>query len=240
MFDPTTREYTPDMLAMARPKIIPPHKVRHLIRPKLLECSVAKFIERLPNWSLIPFSYGHLEHQEMIELFTRIDTVLQERVASLKKLQSSQDPLSSSSIPDQLAIEHDITKLLKGTLNALDITKEVKYVYLFKSLDIVLSVIEVTTKIQNLSHSLEIFVIYRTIIKANSNFYKNSQIKIYLEKLFNKSVWYSYWISKLFLVFFGNLNQFLDKNSKKNDIFSKFPLAKIGILKTLASKIGTN
>ena len=198
MFDPQTREYKPGMLALVQPKIPPPLEVRFLITSKLLECSEEEFLERLPSWELIPYNFGHLDHNEMIKLFDRIDKLFVRLVSELKTFPENSDCLYDEK---RINLESKLTQLLKGANNSLDIVKEVKFFCLFKSLDLMLDIVRYSSKPWNISHAIEILVIYRMIIKMNYNLKRSPAVHKQLGAVFNKSFWYSLNITQFYCAF---------------------------------------
>lgn len=212
MIDLETREYSHYILTKVTPKVPPPKEVRHLVRAKLLDCTELEFIERLRFWSLIPYSYGHLDHIEMIEVFQRLDRTMVKHVNMLKEGTPPED------------IELIIENILKGAINAIDIVKEVDSVSLFKSLDQTIEILKYSTYTPNISLCFDILVIYRTILKGSSVLRKKAQVVKYLNKIFADSSWYCLTIAQFYLIFASKMEIYLDPNTQVSNIFDIFPI----------------
>jgi hypothetical protein len=83
----------------------PPPEAQHSIEIELLSCSEDEFIERLQDWMLAPYTYGHLNHKEMIRLFERVDTVLVRLIEELKSKREIRNAGSNNFAQNMMDLE---------------------------------------------------------------------------------------------------------------------------------------
>lgn len=217
MIDPknNNRAYTLATIQLVEPKSLhPPPEVQILIEEHLLTCNEEDFVNRLVEWTLIPYTYGHLNYKEMLRLFDRIDSSFIKFISQLKDLrmellaphkegtmaeeESSNDQLKKYDEIEKL--EMMIQDLLRGTINVLDIVKGVKYANLFKSIDILSDIFLYSEKLENIGLVLDIISIARTVIR------KKNILVNYIGDKMPHIIWHVLNISKFY--------QFLNKDLK--------------------------
>lgn len=201
---------------MVEPKSLhPPLEALYSIDASLLACPEEEFILKLQDWMLAPYTYGHLNHKEMIRLFDRADTVLLKLTKSLQILRQKGGEHSQVKSSVQMAIEaspldseesqskaedleSQIQNLLKGIVNLLDIVKGIKYANLFKSLGILSDLITYAEKIETVAIIVDILCISRTIIK------KKNLLTSYIGEAAREIIWK--------VIVFGKYYKFLSQN----------------------------
>ena len=231
------REFSATTLELVKPKTSPPLEVRLVVRGKLLECSDGEFAARLKDWNIIPYSYGHLDHQEMIELFDRLDWSLLSALRALHQVRSikftkSEIPIFSANsakmdkeydldgCEDAERIEERVRNLLKGAINLLDIVKGVKYSNLFKSVDLLASVFLCTKKVENMALAIDVMTLAKTIIRKKILFVK------YIGATIEDIAWYILVFAKFYEIFSANIDLFMSPGAQNEVIFNdpKFDL----------------
>ena len=113
------------------------------------------FIRALSDWNAFTIYGINLKMKEISALYLRLDQMILNRVSKLKKPQ----------VEHTSQIENEIEEILKATWSVVDNLHYSKYLILFKSLDLLIEILTLTTRFTNLIQTVSLLSTILPIFK---------------------------------------------------------------------------